>query len=735
MKKYIAAIFTILLVFCISTSTAYSNSPPLVMIGDTAFPISHDHIKLESEIIKIHYGSKTTDEWMIGHEVEVLFNFHNLRPETDLDIGFPNVASYAEKLRDFQAMDYPSLEPYTTEIKAGSTLPDHDIYMYSSMYTWKMHFKENEKKSLYVKYWFENESRNPSADYILVTGALWKDRIEKIDVYVDFPKPVPHPFIFASPHNYYYNGEGIEWHFENIEPDFNLLVNYTKYPPSFELKDEYYRPRDADPHDSYLWDDYFYWIDTFPNEFEMAELPLHEFREMERIRKIVGYIKNTNQYVVNEIYSRNGYVFTAEKWKNLFGQALRYTPSLDFSVDKFNSIERFNLKYINEFDKTVSLDDSDEDLVKSLENFINKYRLDHKPYYNRYYYKHNYDELKKDDDYGYSPHIYDEIKASPGGNYIIAGTNYSLDGYSPVTRNMVYVASVNDGSYYTAGYGDFDDYRFWWSPSEKVFCCQNAKTEPELLKIFDTESGGYNVITLPEDRIDDLEITEDMKIAAHCKDTIYFVDTCSTDTPSTEFHGTLLGINNDKVYFYKGEDIYCAEFDEPAPSQANKIPHSIWNTEKISENTYCLYGRASNLSVYNVQDNKIYHYKSLDYYGLIKQSPNYYGKLKPSPSGGKIYVYKDYFNIYGGMNIQKAFVVNSETGEETEVSGGDATAEWLDNDNLCVKAYDNNNISGKQAVMEYEFNTLTGRRTLTESSINTFKSRTVQEFETGMHSA
>ena len=73
------------------------------------------------------------------------------------------------------------------------------------------------------------------ADYILITGALWKDRIDKIDVYVDFPEPAAFSQITASPLNYYYNGQKLVA-FENIEPDFNLFVGLIDIPAFYGRK-------------------------------------------------------------------------------------------------------------------------------------------------------------------------------------------------------------------------------------------------------------------------------------------------------------------------------------------------------------------------------------------------------------------------------------------------------------------------------------------------------------------
>ena len=370
MKKTLVCLVFLVLVLFIYPSIALPNSPPLIMKGDTAFPISSGSIKLESEVIKIHYGI-TEKHGALGHEIEVIFNFHNTSSETDLDIGFPNVASYAQKLRDFEAYDYPSMTPYETEIKEGGTLPEHDLYDYNSMYTWKMHFEENEKKSVYVKYRFE--SQQWGADYILVTGALWKDRIDKIDVYVDFPEPAAFAQITASPLNYYYNGKGIEWHFENIEPDFNLFIGFVDLPEFYEKKDEYFRPRWNDPMDTYRWDDCFYYIDLFSSYEDMGRIALVYNKDIDYIRRVVERLKDTNQFVINEIYARHGYDFKTKKWEKIFEDTGWYKHDPGFTPDVFNSMEHATIAYINCFNKTVITDGSDSELIDSTNEFQDKY--------------------------------------------------------------------------------------------------------------------------------------------------------------------------------------------------------------------------------------------------------------------------------------------------------------------------------------------------------------------------
>ncbi|HHV96604.1 MAG TPA: YARHG domain-containing protein [Clostridiaceae bacterium] len=211
------------------------------------------------------------------------------------------------------------------------------------------------------------------ADYILITGALWKDRIDKIDVYVDFPEPAAFLQITAFPLNCYYNGQGIEWHFENIEPDFNLFVGLIDIPAFYGKEDEYFKPRWNDPSDTYRWDDYFYYIDLFYSTDEVGRIPLVHNKDIDYIRKTIDWIRDTNQFIINEIYARHGYDFKTSKWEKIFEEAGWYKCDPEFTPGKFNSMEHAIIAYINHFNKTIITDGSDEDLIDSINRFHEKY--------------------------------------------------------------------------------------------------------------------------------------------------------------------------------------------------------------------------------------------------------------------------------------------------------------------------------------------------------------------------
>lgn len=847
-KIFVTTFLVFILILYLNPNTLRANSPPLVMHGDTAFPINSDNIRLESEVIKIHYGASSSvyshlNDVLVGHEIEVIFNFYNTGPDAEIDIGFPNTANYGEKLRNFQAFDYPSMIPYETEIKVGGSLPEHDEYFYNSMYVWKMHFKEGEKKSVYVKYEFE--SHGFGADYILVTGALWKNRIDKIDVYVDFPKPAAYAQIVASPGDYHYNGEGIEWHFENIEPDFNLFVGLLDFPDYYEKTDyymkkdylgknhEYYKPRVHNPLDTYKWDDYFYFIDLLVSYEYTGSYPLYLSDDIEYVRETVSRIKDTNQFVINEIYARHGYDFETKEWEEIFEEAEWYVHNSEFSPDEFNYMEQTTIAYIKCFERTVVTDGSDEQLLQSLKEFHEKYNGNDMCYYagDVYpYYQYTYELVSKEkerviwideineecinewrderesvnisasgddrnseplevfdlpDDrqlelhnngifvrdnentrcifkyrtfwqttgggaaFDYRkplstyPQIYDRISASPSGKYLITGINYQLDEISDIVGNRLYIIPIDDNSGSKSCIslrGDFDDFNIWWSPSENIICWQNVKKEPNKLVIHNMLEDNSKECELPYDRITSFYATDDGKIVLQMRDTIYYINSSIGDDAKDETDGNdnvneniaiystkgnITAVLDEGIYFYRcsdrSSDIYYTTCDEIEPIKINKVDHSIWKSKTYSDNLHLYYGGAYNLSVFNVMSNKLNSYKFDDYHGQIK----------PSPEGDRLFIYRNYENPTAGKQIRGAIVLIAGEAEAIIIDGADNTTEWLDNDNLLVKVYNEKYTPELPPIAEYRYNVITKERVLIDADIESFTSRAVNEFRTG----
>lgn len=366
LKQIVIPIF-ICLFTLLNPCISHGNSPPLVMQGSTAFPINSDYIVLEKEVINIHYGKEE-------HHVEVVFHFHNMGPETDLQIGFPNVANYGETLYDFKVFQHPDGTEYEVQEKPGGILPGLDQYMYEKMFAWTMHFKEGERKALLVTYSYYNttlgEDDGGFANYILETGALWKDKIGSIDIYVDFPEKAAYPEITASPSGYRYNGEGIEWHFENIEPDFNLNISYQKLPDNLKL-DWMYEPRYNKASSDYKWNDRIFVPDLF-ERWNLDEDPLiNPYSELdlrEETEKLIGNCL----LVKNEILARHG-ALLSDEWSAFFSQFPWYEPRSNFSEDELNETEKLNLKLIEIYLKHILPNADEESFTAKFQALLDKY--------------------------------------------------------------------------------------------------------------------------------------------------------------------------------------------------------------------------------------------------------------------------------------------------------------------------------------------------------------------------
>lgn len=377
--KIITVIFLCILFTLNVIPASYANSPPLVMEGSTAFPINSDYIVLEKETINIKYGKDK-------HSVEVFFHFFNSGPETDLLIGFPNVANYGETLYDFKAFQYPDMIEYEVEEKAGGLMPGLDQYMYESMYAWTMHFKEGERQTLLVTYKFHNTTMSDndygSAGYILKTGALWKDKIGSIDVYVEFPEKAAYHEITASPSGYYYNGSGIEWHFNSIEPDFDLDISYHKLPDNLKY-DWMYEPKTKMPVSDYIWKDRIFVVDLFERWNLDETFYFTDDKSESEIRNEAKKLLENCLLVKNEILARHG-IKLSDEWHDFFKQFPWYTPheySYSDISDVFNETEKLNIELIQIYQEHIFPDADAETIKKGMQDLYEKYGDDFFRYY------------------------------------------------------------------------------------------------------------------------------------------------------------------------------------------------------------------------------------------------------------------------------------------------------------------------------------------------------------------
>ncbi|MDQ2085818.1 YARHG domain-containing protein [Herbivorax sp. ANBcel31] len=386
-EKFIILILVFFILF--PTQTCYTNSSPDIMKGNTLYPINNTDIRLESKSININYDTSKDDNYNV-HKIEAIFSFHNTGKATNLEIGFPNTSSNKEALKDFEALSYPDLIPFEVELnlKEGKILSGIKEYYHSSYYAWNMPFEQNERQSIVIRY---NLKSQGGVDYTLKTGSLWKGRVNKIDVNVKFQKDVSFLEIDAQPKNYYYNGKGIEWQFENIDPNFELNVEHVPVPEFYELKSDFYVPYQRECN-GYMWDKKLFYIGTMLEEYDdylfnhsNEEMVLEEIKERLAVCELIR----------NEIFARNGYIFTEQKWDDFFSTQSWYKPDVFFDYTKLNEVEKMNIQQISKFEDAMTdfEDKTFDEVIKNLKDYSLKYNDNQKISYTNSKLNRTYSEI------------------------------------------------------------------------------------------------------------------------------------------------------------------------------------------------------------------------------------------------------------------------------------------------------------------------------------------------------
>ena len=210
----------------------HANDTSLGRFGETVRPIDNPNIIMQSEDITVRISEGTS-------RVECEFVFINdSHEETTVLMGFPSGDSedkngkqadwfYDYKLYDFAAwVDDEEIEVRLERgVGAEETGPDSLNFPY--WHTWEVNFKPGEKKI--VKNTYETKNTVSSigiiqAGYVLTTGAPWKGRIENAKIAFITEGIEPYQVESVTPAGYAYEGNVIEWKFEDFEPDVNITV-------------------------------------------------------------------------------------------------------------------------------------------------------------------------------------------------------------------------------------------------------------------------------------------------------------------------------------------------------------------------------------------------------------------------------------------------------------------------------------------------------------------------------
>ena len=64
------------------------------------------------------------------------------------------------------------------------------------------------------------------------------------------------------------------------------------------------------------------------------------------VNELYGYSSDALALIRNEIYARNGYIFSKQEYRNYFSSKLWYTPNPNFNESWLNDIEKYNIQLI-----------------------------------------------------------------------------------------------------------------------------------------------------------------------------------------------------------------------------------------------------------------------------------------------------------------------------------------------------------------------------------------------------
>ena len=198
--------------------------------GSDVFPVNSSNIKMVSEKINITF----LDRYFWKVEMDGLFQ--NIGPSEELQIGFPIDKIYAPigtNSETTENIDFKTIvDGKEYEITKKNGIINQDLYFinYPDVYTFAVNFVEGEIKNIKHSFTIPSNIHNDGSifKYILRTGALWKDSINKIEIMmtISIEDIQDIDSIFPFEHKSYVESDSVKliWNYENIDPHFNFEV-------------------------------------------------------------------------------------------------------------------------------------------------------------------------------------------------------------------------------------------------------------------------------------------------------------------------------------------------------------------------------------------------------------------------------------------------------------------------------------------------------------------------------
>ncbi|GEM_PF-1090219 len=241
MKKFLL-LFTFLFVLStVSLDTSYADDGYMGAIGTNPIPQNSQDIVMVDEIINI----KLYQDW---HDVHVVYSFKNEGSAQNVIMGFPEkVDRKTNDMQNFRAFVGGKEVSVKKEKRNIDTSLEWEVY--ENWYVQEIYFQAGETKQIINTYQGKNGASagiTNDFEYILKTGATWKNAIGTLDIVVDLMDVDFTNFAnFKTKSTYnseygYLEGIGaypdsyqldktlqqITWHLENVEPTYNLNLQF-----------------------------------------------------------------------------------------------------------------------------------------------------------------------------------------------------------------------------------------------------------------------------------------------------------------------------------------------------------------------------------------------------------------------------------------------------------------------------------------------------------------------------
>ena len=216
-------IFTLIWFMAGFITICYSDDGVFHGAGFTVYPINEDKIKMESMQVQI---TKNKDRF----EVDANFIFKNTGDAKEIQMGFPDNKTESKgdtgsryAIHDFKVfVNNQKFEPILKEGAVNDTMQEME---YDRVYTWLIKFGPGETKNIKNTYYFYPNDVSPdqsSLDYVLKTGSLWKDSIDKANLTIS--NLDVDLVTYIVPEGYSIENGKIIWSWENFEPEEDIIV-------------------------------------------------------------------------------------------------------------------------------------------------------------------------------------------------------------------------------------------------------------------------------------------------------------------------------------------------------------------------------------------------------------------------------------------------------------------------------------------------------------------------------